>query len=309
MLKKISLILFSLICFFLESFSQVNSDYINSTILEKNTKYIFEFRDGTISVGTFQKEESGNVYIIDINNKEIYIPLVMIAQAHIVTEKNLVGDEYIFPNLHSSRYFFSPTAFALDKREGYYNNIYWLLWQFQYGLTNNFSIGGGTSILGLPTTLNAKISFPGNDKITFASGFFWIGSLFWNDDIGTLVSMPYCVVTIGSEENNFTFGLGYNLSDGFVDYNNHDTSPSDRLTLNFGGTLRASRRFSIIGEGWLFNSNSDPLFMGGPGIRYFRKINRVTSKNGSGAKTFDFQLLISPDFEGAIPLFGASQKF
>ena len=64
MLKKISLILFSIICFFLESFSQVNSDYINSTILEKNTKYIFEFRDGTISVGTFQKEESGNVYII-----------------------------------------------------------------------------------------------------------------------------------------------------------------------------------------------------------------------------------------------------
>ena len=35
----------------------------------------------------------------------------------------------------------------------------------------------------------------------------------------------------------------------------------------------------------------------------------MTSKNGSGAKTFDFQLLISPDFEGAIPLFGASQKF
>ena len=41
MLKKISLILFSLICFFLESFSQVNSDYINSTILEKKHKIYF----------------------------------------------------------------------------------------------------------------------------------------------------------------------------------------------------------------------------------------------------------------------------
>ena len=121
-----------------------------------------------------------------------------------------VGDEYIF-QIYTVPDTFSPTAFALDKREGYYNNIYWLL-QFQYGLTNNFSIGGGTSILGLPTTLNAKI-FPGNDKITFASGFFWIGSLFLNDDIGTLVSMPYSVVQLVLKKIIY-FWSRYNLSDG-----------------------------------------------------------------------------------------------
>ena len=49
--------------------------------------------------------------------------------------------------------------------------------------------------------------------------------------------------------------------------------------------------------------------LGGPGLRYFRKVNRVTAKNGAGASTWDFQLLTSPEMEGIIPMFGASRKF
>ena len=29
---------------------------------------------------------------------------------------------------------FSPSAFGLKKGEGYYNHIYWLLWQAQFGI-------------------------------------------------------------------------------------------------------------------------------------------------------------------------------
>ena len=53
----------------------------------------------------------------------------------------------------------------------------------------------------------------------------------------------------------------------------------------------------------------EPSFLGGPGIRYFRKINRVTARNGAGASTWDFQLLMNPEFDGMIPMFGASRKF
>jgi len=51
--------------------------------------------------------------------------------------------------------------------------------------------------------------------------------------------------------------------------------------------------------------------MGGPGIRYFRKINRVTARNGAGAKTWDFQLMHFPEMEEPFffPMVGASQKF
>ena len=326
-MKKVFLLLILFSSIGIDLFSQINSDYVLKQELEVDKKYIYEFRDGTIIIGTFKKEDKGNVYIMDVNNEEIYIPRVMIAQAHEVNSDNLVGDEYWFPNLHDSRYFFAPTGFGLKEGEGYMNNIYWLVWQFQYGVTDEFSLGGGTSIFGLPTTLNAKYSFNLSKNLNMAAGYFWVGSLFWDiDDDRTAISMPFAVITRGSKENNVTLGLGYNLSntlldDGdrdqiyddngyFIGYEDPKISPLDRLTLNVGATFRASRRFSFIAEGWLFNMDSqNPTFMGGPGIRYFRKINRVTAKNGAGAKTFDFQLLMTPDMDGIIPLFGASQKF
>ena len=56
-------------------------------------------------------------------------------------------------------------------------------------------------------------------------------------------------------------------------------------------------------------STGEPTFLGGPGVRYFRKVNRVTSRNGAGASTWDIQFLYNPQFERIIPVFGASRKF
>ena len=115
--------------------------------------------------------------------------------------------------------------------------------------------------------------------------------------------MPYTVITKGSKEKNFTVGVGFNLDANLED-------PSERTVLNIGGIFRNSRRFAFIFEGWVFSPFDEDLdFLGGPGIRYFRKINRVTAKNGAGASTWDFQLLWNPEMGGMIPLFGASRKF
>ena len=302
-------------------------NYVFTQNNEVGKKYIYEFRDGTTIIGTFIKDESGKIYINDLAGNETYLPRVMVAQIHEVTDANLKNGEYWFPNLHDSRYFFSPSGFGLKQGEGYMNHIYWLVRQAQFGITDEFSIGGGTSIIGMPTTLNAKYSFNLSKSLNIAAGYFWVGSLFWDWDIDdkTFISMPFAVITRGSKENNFTLGIGYNFSntlldnedDGIYDENGewitvevNEISPLDRLTLNFAATFRTSRRFSLIAEAWLFDiNNSEPTFLGGPGIRYYRKVNRVTAKNGAGAKTFDFQLLLNPQMDGIVPMFGASQKF
>ena len=271
---------------------------------EIGKKYIYEFRDGTTIIGTFIKDESGNIFIDDLQGNETYIPRVMVAQIHEVTDQNLIGDEYWFPNLHDSRYFFSPTAFGLEEGQGYYSHSYWILWQAQYGITDNFSIGGGTTPLGAPTTINMKYSFNVGKKLNAAAGWFYVGDLLGvsGGNISSLINMPYGVITKGNKENNFTLGLGFSLSD--------DLNISERTVLNLGGTFRASKRFSIVFEAWVFNAfDGQANILGGPGIRYFRKINRVTAKNGAGASTFDFQLLFNPDFDGLLPMFGASKYF
>lgn len=292
----------NLLLTFLFAFLTINIAYSQTEIV--GNKYIYEFRDGTTIIGIFVKAESGNVYINDLKGEEIYIPKVMIGQIHEVTDENLKDGEYWFPNLHDSRYFFSPSAFGLEQGEGYYSHSYWLLWQAQWGVTDEFSIGGGTSIFGMPTSVNAKYSFNIGSGSNAAVGWFYVGDLFgWSGgDVGALVNMPYAVFTKGSRENNFTFGVGYNISP--------DLHPSERTVFNIGGTFRTGRRFAFVFEGWVFNpADEDYTLLGGPGIRYFRKVNRVTAKNGAGASTWDFQLLMNPEMEGIIPMFGASRKF
>ena len=279
-------------------------------------KYIYEFRDGTTIIGTFVKDDGGNIYINNLEGKETYLPRVMVAQIHEVTDENLKGGEYWFPNLHDSRYFFSPSAFGLEKGEGYFGHSYWLLWQAQYGITDEFSIGAGTTLFGFPGTVNAKYSFNIKKDLNAAIGWFWVGDLFGYSDgeVTSLLNMPYAVVTKGSKENNITLGAAFNLATPFEDWRNSEVEPSQRLVLNAGGTFRMGRRFAFVFEAWLLDpmmiTHNEAQIIGGPGIRYFRKVNRVTAKNGAGAKTWDFQLLSLPGSEGTfIPMFGASQKF
>ena len=96
---------------------------------EVGKKYIYEFRDGTTIIGTFDREEQGNIYIKELDGKETYLPRVMVAQIHEATDDNIKNGEYWFPNLHDTRYFFSPSAFGLEQGEGYYGHSYWCLWQ------------------------------------------------------------------------------------------------------------------------------------------------------------------------------------
>ncbi len=194
------------------------------------------------------------------------------------------------------------------------------MWQAQYGITDEFSIGAGTTLLGFPGTVNAKYSFNIKKDLNAAIGWFWVGDLFGYSDgeVTSLLNMPYAVITKGSKENNITLGAAYNLATPFDDWRDTEVEPSKRLVLNAGGTFRMGRRFAFVFEAWLLDpmmmTHNEPQIMGGPGIRYFRKINRVTARNGAGAKTWDFQLMHFPGMgdDGSpsfMPMFGASQKF
>jgi len=294
---------FSLILTFLICSSVFSQDLL------KDKKYIFEFRDGTTIIGTYLYSKDGNIWIKDLLNDEVYLPKVMVAKVNEANENNIVNGEYWFPNLHDTRYFFSPSAYGLEEGEGYYGHSYWLLWQMQYGISDDLSVGFGTTLIGLPTSLNVKYCQEIKKNLNAALGYFWVGDLFnvTGGDENSFVNLPYTVLTTGSKEKNLSIGFGYNLQE----ISNGDIDAIDRLALNVGGVTRTSRRFSLVFEAWLLNIGSDePIALGGPGVRYYRKINRVSAKNGAGAKTFDIQLFMSSLPDGAIiPMFGASQRF
>lgn len=146
------------------------------------------------------------------------------------------------PGHHRSRYFFAPSSYNLEKGEIYYNSLYFLLHDVQYGVTNQFSMGMGTTILGFPFYLTPKITIPVSSRSAFAIGDMLMLGTWGARFTGNLA---YTTFTTGGDYNNITFGAGY-LHVGGADI-------TDRLNLmliNVSALLRISPHVYFITENY-----------------------------------------------------------
>ncbi|MFM7340359.1 MAG: hypothetical protein ACKO2H_09630, partial [Bacteroidota bacterium] len=136
--------------------------------------------------------------------------------------KNLIQDgEYWYPNPNDSRYLFAPSAFNLKKGEGYYQNTYLFINSFNYGITDNFSMGLGFEFLSTFGSLGngsfdpiffvtPKYSTQVSENMRVGVGVL-VGKI--TDNIGGF-GVSYGLVTYGNPEHNATLGLGFGLFDG-----------------------------------------------------------------------------------------------
>jgi len=298
------------------------------------TLYLFELEDESEYVGELIADTPDNVTIKRMDGSVVNIPAYKVIKRTKIDESqwDKESGEIIFGNLHDSRYFFSPSAFALEQGEGYSMNAYWMYWAFQYGITDNFSLGAGTSFLGLTSSLSAKYTVPSNtEDFNFAVGWFWVGNPFI-DEGKSIMSIPFAVATWGDKEENISSGFGYNFE--------ADKHP---LVLNIGGTKRMSRSTALVFEVWGFNFTdqeqhvveqdngyyvsshvvygenfTNTLIYGGPGIRLLRKKTKkrlfglFKQNNYAGSHVIDFQIFfLHTDGEtiGPLPMIGASKRF
>jgi hypothetical protein len=163
--------------------------------------------------------------------------------------------KYWFPNPQSTRYFWSPNGYGLNKGEGYYQNI-WVLWnQFAYGLTDNFSIGAGiipTFLFGAPTPVFATVKFSipvKKNKFNVAAGAI-AGTVLGEAETG--FGIFYGLATVGSHDANVTFGIGYGFAGG---------EWSQAPMINVNGMFRVSSRGYIITENYILNAGGEGVVL------------------------------------------------
>lgn len=162
----------------------------------------------------------------------------------------LKKDGYWFENPHASRNFFAPTGFGLRKGEGYYQNILVGLNQFSYGISDNFSIGGGFEIFSIlagrsPAVLflTPKASFNAGKNYNVGVGAL-IGSFGWNKDrVGA--GLLYLTNTFGTRDKNFTAAIGYGYADG---------SLAKKPTFNIGAQIRGGKKWSFMTENYFIDN-------------------------------------------------------
>lgn len=158
------------------------------------------------------------------------------------------GDETFQVSNHNTRYFFAPSAYNLREGELYYNTVYFLLHDIQYGLSDNFSIGIGTSVIGIPIYLTPKVSFPIGEKSAFALGDMFIMGTYGTDALGNLL---YGNFSTGGVQGNTSLGLGYLLT------NESDiTAKTSSIVFNLSGMVRASNFIYLLTENYIFGVNT-----------------------------------------------------
>ena len=104
---------------------------------------VLETTDGSTTVGR----------IVEIGTEEIafetdlgiiHIPISKIKHIETVSADLIRKGELWFANPNITRLFFAPTARMLKQGEGYFSDYYLFFPGFAYGITDRFTLGGGT---------------------------------------------------------------------------------------------------------------------------------------------------------------------
>lgn len=222
------------------------------------------------------------------------LPYVFFAQTTNVT--NLSPNEHVaeskkFLNesTHNDFYLITSSAFGLKKKQAYYKNSLLLYNGFEFGVTDNFSLGV-SSFIPFFYNLSTKVNKSLSKKVHIAGGLNFIYAVEPLEETNTIarIIQPYIVTTFGNKDKNFTIG-GRNFFGKFA--------------LTVGGQLRLSEHFSLITDNLLtFSTYAGKTHVNATlsgGVRYMKK-----------RFTFDAGFLPGVWFENAgIPILSATFFF
>jgi hypothetical protein len=199
------------------------------------------------------------------------------------SDVRFADSEFMVPfNHHNSRHFFSPTSYNLRRGELYYSTLFFLVHDFQYGITDKLSFGMGTTLFPLPFYITPKYSQPIDAKSTISVGSIMLVGAWGLDFFGNLA---YATYTRGNQFDNITFGAGhlYFEAEGFH---------TNNLVANLSGMKRLSDHFYLVSENYFvpMRENINAYYYSTPDMWQweFRETSHVSSYLFSGMTGFRF---------------------
>ena len=220
------------------------------------SQYKIELLDGTRLTGTIILEND-SVIVMELQGMgELKIRKDKIDKMIPLDGSPELKKSFWFKNPNATRLLFAPTAIPLRKGEGYYQNIYIVGNMFNYGVVDNFSIGGGFDFITMfgrfdgewnpVLNFNAKTGFKVSDN--FHAG---AGGLYMTQVNEFSAGILYGLGTVGSYNNNFTTGLGWGFVDGTFE---------QKPFIMLGGMARLSEKVWFISENWIAPVNTDSKY-------------------------------------------------
>lgn len=224
--------------------------------------YTIVLKDGTELRGEILRQDSTEAVIRTKNLGEVRLRSDQIIRIEQVDARE-PGGTYV--NLFPQTMRMAPTAFSAEKGRAYFRNYFVYFSQFEYGVTDNWSVGT-TFYSFLPTnlfSLNTKITLPVSNRLRLGINAQYMAVRFDGPPEG--IGYVQGIVTTGDRQNNTTYGLGATVSNGEV---------SSNLIGTFGLVRKVSPKLTFISENFvLFGGGTRVSFAGvlSGGIRFDRR--------------------------------------
>ncbi len=226
---------------------------------DSTSTYVIELLDGTEITGTYIGKTDELLFISTTSIPRVEIPFAQIKSIKVAADSSMRGSEYWFPNPNATRYFFAPSGFNLKKGEGYYQNSYLILNSVNYGLTNNFSIGGSIELISTFSSLadgsfnpiiliTPKFAYPVANNVNLGAGLLFLSIPSIDDEPRTGAGIAYGIGTYGNVEHNATIGLGWGFIDGYW---------AKRPVITLNGMTRVRPNMSLVTENWIIPFGDD----------------------------------------------------
>ena len=224
--------------------------------------YTIVLKDGTELRGELLRQDSTEAVIRTKNLGEVRLRSDQIVR---IEQQDVREPGGTYVNLFPQTMRMAPTAFSAEKGRAYFRNYGLSLSQFEYGMTDNWSVGT-TFYSFLPTNLfsfNTKVSFPVGNRLRLGVNAQYIAARF----DGSLEGFGYVqgIVTTGDRQNNTTYGLGATVSNGQV---------SSNLVGTFGLVRKVSPKLTFISENFVLIGGGTRVSFAGMlsgGIRFDRR--------------------------------------
>ncbi|MBD2703487.1 hypothetical protein IC229_22775 [Spirosoma sp. BT702] len=247
--------------FILPLLTQGQDEYYQTKPNPSKRTYRIELKDGTQLRGELLKQDSTEAIIRTDNLGEVKLKPEQIIRI----EQLDAQARPAFPNLFPHTLRLTPTAFQAEKGRVYFHNYCIYISQFEYGITDNWSVG--TSFFSfLPTnlfSLNTKVSVPVSSRVRVGVNAQYVAL---RTDITEPQGLGYLqgMVTTGDQRNNTTFGLGWSIADGEISRN---------IVGTFGLVRKVSPRLTLISENFVLFGAGPVDFAGilSMGLRFDRQ--------------------------------------
>ncbi|MEF8795448.1 MAG: hypothetical protein V5A48_03275 [Salinivenus sp.] len=216
------------------------------TLAQEEQMYRVETTGGEALIGTIVSETDKEVVLDTRRVGTVTLQRTEIERIDSLDPARFRDGEYWFRNPQSTRYFFAPNALGIPKGEGYYQNTWILLNNVNYGVSDHFSIGGGTIPIflfganAIPLWVLPKVSVSAPRSNLHLAGGAVLGGVL--GEVSEGVGLLYGSATIGNRNQNVTLGLGYGYVDGDV---------AGTPAVNLSGMLRVGPTVYLITENYI----------------------------------------------------------